>query len=156
MKKDVSLVIKSDQYVESLKPVGQAFRRELELEDSVEIMTDGQVFQRANAIYITYNESAEAGLEDSRAILKVKDNAVQIKRYGKDDELTMDMQLEEGLMTITRYHIPQLTSIDLEVYTNKVDIDLDEEGFGKINIDYRIKFDESYSRRTKLDVEVRA
>lgn len=155
MKKEVSLRIISNQYIENLKPSGEAFLRELELEDSVEILTDGQLYKKANATYVTYNESAETGLEDSRAVLKVKDNAINIKRYGKDEELTMDMQLEEGMMTVTRYHIPMLRSIDFEVYTNKVNIELDEEGMGKVSVDYKIRFDDAYSRRTKLDVEIK-
>ena len=148
MKKEVSLRIISNQYIENLKPSGEAFLRELELEDSVEILTDGQLYKKANATYVTYNESAETGLEDSRAVLKVKDNAINIKRYGKDE-------LEEGMMTVTRYHIPMLRSIDLEVYTNKVNIELDEEGMGKVSVDYKIRFDDAYSRRTKLDVEIK-
>ena len=154
MKKEVSLKIISNQYIESLKPSGEAFVRELELEDSVEILTDGEVFSRAGATYVTYNESADAGLEDSRAILKVKEDVIEIKRYGKDDDFTMDMHLEEGAMTITRYHLPMMQSIDLEVYTNGVEVNLDEEGLGTIKADYRLRFDEEYSRRTKLEVTV--
>lgn len=156
MKKEVSLKIVSNQYVENLKPSGQAFVRELELEDSLEILTDGQLFTKADATYITYDESKETGLEDSKAVLKVKDNVVYIKRYGLDDELTMDMRLEQGIKTITRYQIPKLASMDLEIYANKVSINLDEEGFGDIHVDYRIKFDEMYSRRTHLDVTIMA
>ena len=48
-----------------------------------------------------------------------------------------------------------LRSIDLEVYTNKVNIELDEEGMGKVSVDYKIRFDDAYSRRTKLDVEIK-
>lgn len=155
MKKDVSLKIVSNQYVENLKPSGEAFLRELELEDSVEILTEGQLYTKAGSTYITYDETKEAGFEDSRAVLKVKDGVVYIKRYGLDDELTMDMRLEEGLKTITRYQIPHLASMDLEIYANKVHVDLDDSGLGNIHVDYRIKFDEVYSRRTHLDVEIK-
>ena len=40
MKKSVNLKITSTQYIENLKPSGEAFRRELELEDSMEILTE--------------------------------------------------------------------------------------------------------------------
>ena len=57
MKKSVNLKITSTQYIENLKPSGEAFRRELELEDSMEILTEGTVYSRNNATYITYDEA---------------------------------------------------------------------------------------------------
>ena len=59
MKKSVNLKITSTQYIENLKPSGEAFRRELELEDSMEILTEGTVYSHNNATYITYEEAKE-------------------------------------------------------------------------------------------------
>lgn len=162
MKKNVALKIKSSQYIENLKPSGKAFARELELEDSIEILTEGTLYSKNNATYITYEESEEAGLEDIRTLLKLipggdsKDPALHIHRYSKDgsDDDT-NMILQQGLRNITRYKIPKLASLDLEVYTNKLEEDLDEEGYGRISVDYRIKFDQYYARRNKLEIEVK-
>ena len=52
MKKSVNLKIKSTQYIENLKPSGEAFRRERELEYAMEILTEGTMYQRNNARYI--------------------------------------------------------------------------------------------------------
>lgn len=161
MKKNVSLKIKSSQYKEELKPSGEAFLRELELEDSVEIQTEGVLYSKNNATYITYVESEEAGLADIRTMLKLisgndgRESSLHIHRYSRDDDDDTNMILQQGVRNITRYKIPKLASLDLEVYTNKLEENLDDDGYGKIFVDYKIKFDQYYSRRNKLEIEVK-
>ena len=146
MKKSVNLRITSTQYIENLKPSGEAFRRELELEDSMEILTEGTVYSRNNATYITYEETEAIGSEDIRTLFKLEDGTIRIRKYVKDeDEEGMDMTLKPGILNITRY---------LEVYTNKLEDNLDEEGYGKISVDYKIKFYRFFSRRNILEIEV--
>lgn len=155
MKKNVNLKITSTQYIENLKPSGEAFLRELEKEDSLEIMTEGTMYLKNNARYISYEESEEAGLEDIRTLVKLDGTSIRIRRYGRnEDEEGMDMTLQPGILNITRYQLPRLASMDLEVYTNKLEENLDEEGYGTISVDYKIKFDKFFSRRNILEIEV--
>ena len=154
MKKNVNLKITSTQYSENLKPSGEAFLRELEKEDFLEILTEGTMYQKNNARYISYEESEEAGLSDSHTLVKLSDGRLNIKRYGANDDDGMDMTLEPGILNITRFQIPAMTSVSLEVYTNSLSDDLDEEGYGTISVDYRIKFDQFFSRRNILEIEV--
>ena len=156
MKKSVNLKITSTQYIENLKPSGEAFRRELELEDSMEIMTEGTMYSRNNATYITYEESEATGSEDVRTLFKLEDGTIRIRKYGRDDDDEgMDMMLKPGILNITRYQIPMMSSVNLEVYTNKLEDNLDEEGYGTVSVDYRIKFDKFFSRRNILEIEVK-
>ncbi len=156
MKKSVNLKITSTQYIENLKPSGEAFRRELELEDSMEILTEGTVYSRNNATYITYEETEALGSEDVRTLFKIEDGTIRIRKYGKDEEDEgMDMMLKPGVLNITRYQIPMMSTVDLEVYTNKLEDGLDENGYGKVSVDYKIKFDKFFSRRNILEIEVR-
>ncbi len=155
MKKNVNLKITSKQYVENLKPSGEAFRRELEMEDSLEIMTEGTLYCKNNAKYISYDETVDTGMEDTHTLVKLDGKSVRIRRFaGKDDDDSMDMTLEPGVLNITRYQVPQLASLDLEIYTNKLEDKLDEEGYGTVSVDYKIKFDKFYSRRNILEIEV--
>ena len=156
MKKSVNLKITSTQYIENLKPSGEAFRRELELEDSMEILTEGTMYSRNNATYITYEESEATGSEDVRTLFKLEDGTIRIRKYGRDDDDEgMDMMLRPGILNITRYQIPMMSSVNLEVYTNKLEDNLDEEGYGTVSVDYRIKFDKFFSRRNILEIEVK-
>ena len=156
MKKNVNLKIKSTQYIENLKPSGEAFRRELELEDSMEILTEGTMYSRNNATYIAYEEAEALGTEDIRTLFKLEDGSIRIRKYGRDDDDEgMDMTLTPGILNITRYQIPMMSSVNLEVYTNKLENDLDEEGYGTVSVDYRIRFDKFFSRRNILEIEVK-
>ena len=133
-KKNVNLRITSTQYSENLKPKGEAFLRELEKEDSVEILTEGTMYRKNDARYISYEESEEAGLADTHTLVKLSDGSIRIRRYGRgDDDDGIDMTLEPGILNITRYQIPMMSTVSLEVYTNRLDEDLDEEGYGKIS-----------------------
>ena len=155
MKKNVSLKITSTQYTENLRPSGEAFLRELEKEDSLEIYTEGTMYSKNDATYISYEESEEAGLADMRTLVRLDDRSIRIRRYGRsEDDDGMDMTLSPGTLNITRYHVPAMPSMDLEVYTNSLQDGLDEEGYGTISVDYRIKFDRFYSRRNVLEIEV--
>lgn len=160
MKKNVALTITSSQYVEKLEPSGEAFARKLELEDSVEIQTEGTIYSKNDSTYITYEESEKLGMNEARAILKLSQlsddkKSLQIRRYTKTNDDDLDMVLQQGVHNITRYKIPQLGSLDLDIYTVELKDNLDEEGYGRINVDYRLKFDQFYSRRNKLEIEVK-
>ena len=156
MKKSVNLKITSTQYIENLKPSGEAFRRELELEDSMEILTEGTVYSHNNATYITYEEAEALGTEDVRTLVKLEDGSIRIRKYARDEEDEgMDMTLKPGILNITRYQIPMMPSVNLEVYTNKLEDNLDEDGYGKVSVDYKIRFDKFFSRRNILEIEVK-
>ena len=156
MKKSVNLRITSTQYIENLKPSGEAFRRELELEDTMEILTEGTMYSRNNATYITYEEAEALGTEDVRTLVKLEDGSIRIRKYARDeDEEGMDMTLKPGILNITRYQVPMMPSVNLEVYTNKLEDNLDEEGYGKVSVDYKIRFDKFFSRRNILEIEVK-
>jgi uncharacterized beta-barrel protein YwiB (DUF1934 family) len=155
MKKNVNLRITSTQYSENLIPSGEAFLRELEKEDSLEILTEGTMYEKNDARYISYVELEDAGLENTHTLVKLSDGSIRIRRYGKgDDDDGMDMTLEPGILNITRYQIPMMNSVNLEVYTNKLEDNLDENGYGTISVDYKIKFDQYFTRRNILEIEV--
>lgn len=152
-KKIVTLKITMKQYSESLQPKGETYVRELALEDSFEVMTEGTVYTKSGATYIAYDESEKAGLEDNRTLVKVEDKSMSIKRFGSEKAPMMNIMLEEGIKTVTRYKIPMAT-FDMEVYTHKLTKELDEDGFGEIYADYNIKLDTLMNRRNKLTIEV--
>ena len=155
-KKSVNLVILNNQYTEQLVPSGQTYRRALILEDNIEVTTEGFLYNKGKSTYITYDEVEDAGLENTKTILKLEGNdKLQIRRYGKDDGAgMMDMQLEEGVLNITRYVIPA-GNLEMEIYTNKIESTLNEEGFGKISADYKIKMEPYVNLRNKLEIEVK-
>lgn len=152
-KKNVNLRILNRQYAESLEPSGEAFSRELSLEDSLEIETEGTLYSKNGATYITYEESEDAGLENNKTLIKLADGSLRIRRFGHEESGSMDLMLREGLMNITRYYVPT-GRMDLEIYTNKLTDDLSEDSYGTIFADYSIKFDKYLNRRNKLEIQI--
>ena len=72
-------------------------------------------------MYIAYDETEDAGLQNTKTIIKLEGNdKLRIRRYGKDEDSgMMDMQLEEGILNITKYVIPA-GNLEMEIYTNKI------------------------------------
>ena len=142
-------------YIENLRPSGSSYKRELELEDKTQILTEGTVYSKNDATYITYEEMEPGSSEDIRTMFSLKDGAIRIRKYARsDDEEGMDMTLQPGMLNITRYRLPRMATLDLEVYTNKLEDELDEDGYGRISVDYKIRFDSYFSRRNILEIEV--
>jgi len=152
-KNDVTIRIANRQYRESLEPKGEAFTRELTLEDEFEIMTEGTVYTKQNATYISYDESEKSGLENRHTVIKVTDDAMNIRRFGKGSSRDMDLHLEPGMIAITRYRMP-MGSMDLEVYTSKLERDLDESGYGKIFAEYSIRMQDVVRLRNQLEIRI--
>lgn len=155
-KKSVNLVISNNQYSESLEPKGETFTRELTLEDNIELTTEGFLYNKGRTMYIAYDETEDAGLQNTKTIIKLEGNdKLRIRRYGKDEDSgMMDMQLEEGILNITKYVIPA-GNLEMEIYTNKIETSLDDEGYGKIFADYKIKMEPFINVRNKLEIEVK-
>ncbi|WP_287585900.1 DUF1934 domain-containing protein [Mogibacterium sp.] len=155
-KKSVNLVISNNQYSESLEPKGETFTRELNLEDNIELTAEGFLYNKGRTMYIAYDETEDAGLQNTKTIIKLEGNdKLRIRRYGKDEDSgMMDMQLEEGILNITKYVIPA-GNLEMEIYTNKIETSLDDEGYGKIFADYKIKMEPFINVRNKLEIEVK-
>ena len=69
-KKSVNLIISNNQYSESLEPKGETFTRELNLEDNIELTTEGFLYNKGRTMYIAYDETEDAGLQNTKTIIK--------------------------------------------------------------------------------------
>lgn len=152
-KKKVNLKISSRQFTESLEPKGEAFEKKFNLDDSVEIFTEGTLNLSDDYAHINYEESEATGLEGVTTDITYKDGVLNVEHRGENSDEQLDLYLESGVVHITRYVLPFAT-IDVEVYAHSVSGDISEDGYGKIMADYNIKFDETLNRRNRLEIEV--
>jgi uncharacterized beta-barrel protein YwiB (DUF1934 family) len=151
-KADVELVISHKQYSQDLEPNGEGFARTEKLEEDLEIMTEAVFYSDENNLYIVYDESATTELKDCTTVLTLNEGIVRMNRYAKEILGSVDMDFKEGKKHITRYHTP-MGGINLELVTNKVEYNINDEGYGKIILDYNIKLEGLISRRNKLTIE---
>ena len=152
-KKTVNLRIVNRQYSESLEQRGEAFSRALNLEDEIEIMTEGTLYHKPGATYIAYDEPEATGFDNDKTVIRLADGVLSIKRYGGESEGQLDLTLQEGVRSITTYVVP-MARFELEVYTHEIGHDLSEEGLGKIYADYNIRFADFGRMRNKLQIDI--
>lgn len=153
-KKQVDLLISMKQYSENLHPVGTSFRRELTLDGSYEFYSEGTMYRKDGVTYLSYMEPDGSGLEHHKTVIKIRKNTIHVNRYPEDSRSAMlNLNLEEGKEYITLYRFPQMT-MELGIETMKVEMDLDDEGFGRLFADYRCRMGPDTIYRNHLDVRI--
>ncbi|MBM6991602.1 MAG: DUF1934 domain-containing protein [Mobilibacterium timonense] len=158
VKKPVFIRLRSAQYGERLEEKGPAFARQYDLEDSLDIDTEGVFYTVNGTKYLLYDEAEEMGMGTNvKTLIRIKPSELEIKRFGTEEPGDMDIRLEKGVRTITRYVAPvQAMNFELEIYTNKLDIDMSDEGVGTIDAEYFMRFDQFGRRKNKLNIKVEA
>lgn len=152
--KKVNLRILSEQFSETLEPKGEAFEKKLNLDDSIEIFTEGTLnFAEDSSALINYDESKATGMEGIKTSIKYRQGVLDIEHFGDNSDKQLDLHLEAGVVHLTRFVLPMAT-LDVEVYAHSVKGVIDEDGYGTILADYNVKFDKMLNRRNRLEIEV--
>lgn len=138
MKKDVILKIKGTQM-----PTGSD-------EDNIELITEGKFYDKDNAKYLVYEESQLSGMEGCTTTLKITDNKIEMKRFGK---ATSQLVFEKGKRYVTNYSTPY-GNFRMEILTKKLDLEIDEDIKGSISLEYRISLQGLAEGTNKLDIEI--
>ncbi len=119
--RDILLTVKSIQKFRDEKP------------DVIDLITEGKLYKKNDSTYLCYDESELTGVENNKVILKIKNNSVQMNRFG---EFESNMIFEKGKRDVSMYGTPY-GQFRVEVVTDKINIELEEEK-GKIKVDYTV------------------
>ena len=106
--------------------------------DSIELTTSGMMYEKESAIYITYKETDESGLGDTKTTVKVEENRVSIIRFG---DSAVHLIFEEGKKHVAYYDMG-FGSLSMGVQTYSLTHSMGEHG-GKINIHYAMEINNS-------------
>ncbi len=137
----------------TIKIVGKRFNGET-TEDEMEFVSDGTMYERGGAIYYIYEESEFSGMPGCKTSLKVTEDRIRMKRIGNAEaSFGAELVFEKGKRFISRYATPY-GPIDMEVMTNRVDAELDPEGFGRIRLDYSVCMEGMSEGRNQVDIEI--
>lgn len=136
----------------TIKIVGKRYNGET-AEDEMEFVSDGTMYERGGAIYYIYEESEFSGMPGCKTSLKVAEGRVRMKRIGSAAGYGAELVFEKGRRFISRYATPY-GPIDMEVLTNRVDAELDPEGFGRIRLDYSICMEGMGEGHNEVDIEI--
>ncbi|HIV79858.1 MAG TPA: DUF1934 domain-containing protein [Candidatus Avanaerovorax faecigallinarum] len=141
--KDITIKITGNQFIGD------------EMEERMEFVTDGRMYERNGANYYIYEESEFSGFPGCMTSLKLKDGTLRMKRLGKNSGQSYGTELEfrKGGRFSSRYQTP-FGSFDMEVLTNSLETSIDEDGCGLIKVDYHVSLEGMSEGRNALEIEI--
>lgn len=119
-------------------------------EDIIELLTEGKFYKKRDIYYIVYEETEISGMEGTTTTLKIEGDKVSMKRFGSN---TSDMVFEKGKRFNTYYMTPY-GNLDMEILTNKMEIDISDTGKGNIELGYRVNISNSIESNNELLINV--
>lgn len=121
--------------------------------DEMEFVTEARLYKRNGATYLLYEESELSGIPGCKTRLRLRDEEVQMKRFGEGAEIGNELKFEKGKRYTGLYDTP-FGPIEIEVLTNQLEGSLDETHGGKLEIDYEVSLKGLLEGRNKLDITV--
>lgn len=134
MKKDVLITLKGIHQLEDNEPI--------------EVITEGQYYEKNGKYYISYKESEVTGFSGITTTLKVEGEKVTLMRFG---DRNTQMIFEKGQKHLCCYET-EYGNFTVGVSSNKVNVELNESG-GKIDADYNLEFNNTDGGRNKFFME---
>lgn len=124
-------------------------------EDVLEFVTEGQLYEKGDALYLLYKESELSGFQGCTTTLKITGDKVRMKRFGEILPIDTVIEFEEGKRFEGYYDTP-FGTIEMEVLTNTIDNRLldDQQGKGSLAIDYHVSLRGLTEGRNKLNIQV--
>lgn len=118
--------------------------------DTMEFISEGKLYTKNNNIYLTYEESEITGMENTTTTIKIQNNEVVIKRFGKNNST---MVFDKDKKYISKYETSQ-GNFNMEIITTDINIDIKEENIIKIYINYQIRIDGLFEAKNTININV--
>ena len=134
-----------------LKIVGRQIAGD-DTEDQMEFVTEGRMYERNGATYLVYEESEFSGFPGCKTSLRLKGDAIRMKRIGEAAGYGAEIEFKKGKRFISRYQTPY-GMFDMEVLTHKVETNMGEDGSGTVDIEYQISLEGVVEGRNALRIE---
>ncbi|MDO4869085.1 MAG: DUF1934 domain-containing protein [Bacillota bacterium] len=120
-------------------------------EDEMEFVTEAKLYRRKDAYYLIYDESEFSGMPGCKTRLRLRGQELQMKRLGEGAGVGNEILFSKGQRFTGLYDTP-FGPIELEVLTNDLDNNIDEEGKGYIDVDYDISLKGLAEGRNTLNI----
>ena len=118
--------------------------------DKIELITEGSMYKKGDAYYITYKESELTGMDGTTTTVKVQDKKVTILRFGTNNT---QLIFEKGKHHVCCYDT-MYGAISVGVWAQNVKIDLDDNG-GEIFANYSIDVDNNLVGKNDFHMQVK-
>ena len=119
--------------------------------DEMEFVTEAKLYKRNGALYLLYEESEFSGMPGCRTRLRLRDDEVQMKRFGEGAGIGNELRFKKGSRYTGLYETP-VGPIEMEVLTNDVASTISEEGTGQVDIDYEVSLKGLLEGRNRMNI----
>lgn len=119
--------------------------------DETEFVTEAKLYKRNGALYLLYEESEFSGMPGCRTRLRLRDDEVQMKRFGEGAGIGNELRFKKGSRYTGLYETP-FGPIEMEVLTNDVASTISEEGTGQVDIDYEVSLKGLLEGRNRMNI----
>lgn len=122
-------------------------------EDSVEVVSIGQMCERDGFICITYEEviaeDENNNVQVAKNLLKIRDEQVEVIKKGT---VASHMIFVPGQMTYTYYSTP-MGELEVGIFTKEMICDKKEKGF-RLKMRYNLEMNNTFVSQCNIDIEV--
>lgn len=122
-------------------------------ENQVELVTEGKLYKKGKVIYLTYDESEFSGMEGCKTRLVLDGDTIRMTRKGSEAGIDTEIRFQKGKRYSGYYDTPY-GPIEMEVLTNELFNDVNDEEGGQIDIDYNISLKGLSEGRSRLNIQV--
>lgn len=119
-------------------------------ENTIELVTEGKLYQKENALYLVYEESEISGLEGCTTTLKVSKDRVSMRRFGTAHS---EIIFEKGRRFSTNYHTPY-GDFRMEILTKEMETNISDTNKGDITIEYNISLQGMIESKNRLNIRI--
>ncbi|MBR4950259.1 MAG: DUF1934 domain-containing protein [Clostridia bacterium] len=102
-------------------------------EEKMELITLGKYSKRNGSYYVSYKETEVTGMEGVVTTVKIKDDKVTVKRFGK---VNASLVFEKNKRNICHYNTPY-GAMMIGIDTKSLSSDVNDDG-GVVDIDYSV------------------
>ncbi|WIF96011.1 DUF1934 domain-containing protein [Caminicella sporogenes] len=119
-------------------------------EDTIEFITEGRYYNKNNAKYIVYEESDISGMEGCITTLKIIDDKIIMKRFGK---ASSELIFEKGKRYVSNYNTPY-GSLKMEILTKELKYSINEDNKGNISIKYNVSLQGLSEGSNEINIQI--
>lgn len=116
----------------------------------IDLTTEGEWFEKNDAIFIVYYESEVSGMQGCKTMLKIQNESITMTRFGESNSKIV-FNKSEPMSSV--YKTPY-GAFDMSVFTESLDYEL-KEYHGHIHIAYKMILEKLSNSENVLNINIR-
>lgn len=122
------------------------------MEDVIQLMTEGEMYQKSDNNYIIYDETEVSGMKGTTTTLEIEGNKMSIIRLGSTNS---HMTFERGKKNFNTYDTPYGEMV-MSIYTRNLAVDYDTDRQPvDIRVDYSVEIQGLMETTNELNIHVK-